>query len=311
MLHIIGLVLKCIGILLAVLLGVIILLLGILLFVPLRYEGKADFPGKTEEITGQAKMTWFFHLIRADVLWKDGELSWKVRAAWKVLGGEASERKAADVAEKTVEEAAEVHTPETVTQGAKRVSEEKKTASSKPDSEKKTESSSTKNQTVQGLNKKRKETFLERIKKKFQKFLEWIKCTFCKICDKIKEGTELKDRILTFLQDETHKGAYARVKKEFIWLKRFFKVKKGHITLRFGFDDPSLTGKILGILGMLYPLVNGNLYVTPEFEEECLEGQIDLKGQMRLIHLVIFVIRLVLDKHVRQTYKDVIEWKDS
>ena len=45
MLHIIGMILKIIGIILAVILGILVLLICIVLFVPLKYEIKAKFEG--------------------------------------------------------------------------------------------------------------------------------------------------------------------------------------------------------------------------------------------------------------------------
>lgn len=319
MLHIIGFIFKCIGILLAVLLGVFLLLLAVLLFVPLRYEGKAEFPGQEEKITARGKATWLLHLLWAEVAWQNGEVRWKVRFAWKFFGSERTENEAAKDVEEIMEETAEASLPKNMTAEKQSVREEKKAEPKQQDLERKTESSSSKKKTadekkarsVKEQSAKKKDTFWGKIKKKFRKVLEWIKCTFRKICDKIKEGRKFKERVMEFLQNEAHKEAVLRAKKEFIWLKRFLKVKKGHITLRFGFEDPSLTGKMLGVLGILYPIVNGNLYVTPEFEEECLEGEVYLKGQMRGIHLLILLIRMAADQNVRQTYKDIMEWKDS
>ena len=51
-LHIIGLILKIIGIILLVILGILLLVIGVLLFVPLRYELRAEFPGKLEDAEG-------------------------------------------------------------------------------------------------------------------------------------------------------------------------------------------------------------------------------------------------------------------
>ena len=54
-LHIIGLILKIIGILLLVILGILLLVIGVLLFVPLRYELRAEFPGKLRRWTGRSR----------------------------------------------------------------------------------------------------------------------------------------------------------------------------------------------------------------------------------------------------------------
>ena len=62
-LHIIGLILKIIGIILLVILGILLLVIGVLLFVPLRYELRAEFPGKLEDAEGNLKISWMLHLI--------------------------------------------------------------------------------------------------------------------------------------------------------------------------------------------------------------------------------------------------------
>ena len=66
-LHIIGLILKIIGILLLVILGILLLVIGVLLFVPLRYELRAEFPGKLEDAEGNLKISWLLHLIAGRV----------------------------------------------------------------------------------------------------------------------------------------------------------------------------------------------------------------------------------------------------
>lgn len=301
MLHIIGMILKCIGILLAVILGLIVLLLVIVLFVPIRFEINASFSGKPEDITASAKVTWILHLIRADVKWQKQKLDWRVRAAWKIFDGKE------DVKEevKEVEEAgwnvdeketktAKVETPK---------AESKKIESPKKESEKKPE-------TEEPIEDKVSEkTFLKKIKGEILEIIERIKCTFQKICDKIKEGIDLKEKVVEFLTSKVHRAAFLRVRKELVWLKRFFKVKKGNINLRFGFEDPATTGQALAALSVLYALLNGNVYVEPDFEEKCLEGRVYLKGRLRLIYPTILAIKVVLDKNIRQTYKDIKEFK--
>ena len=80
-LHIIGIILKIIGILLLVILGLLLVLIGILLFVPVRYELQADFPGKMEDIKGTLKVSWLLHLISGRATYKNGDFDLKGRIA--------------------------------------------------------------------------------------------------------------------------------------------------------------------------------------------------------------------------------------
>lgn len=315
MLHIIGWILKCILILMAIVIGIILLLLATVLFVPIRYEGKAEFPGEVEKITAALKVTWLLHLVCADVNWKEEELRWKVRVVWKTFG--ESEKGKSET--ETVEEISKKKEEPKVEPLKKEIPEKdvSKKESPKEEIPKKAHSEDDKHTTEKqekessSKNSKKKEPFLARIKKKVKEIWQQIKYTIQKICDKIKEGNELKNEVLTFLKEKVHKRAFCKLKKELIWLKRFFKITKADIRLRFGFEDPSITGQVLGALGVLYALVEGNIDVTPDFQEKCLEGQVYLKGRMRIIYIVIPTLRLIVDKAVRQTYKDFREWKES
>lgn len=310
MLHIIGLILKIIGIMLLVILGIIVLLLCVVLFVPVRYEVKANFPGKLEELDIRAKATWLFHFVRADVIWENSELYWKIRAAWKVFdGSEAEEEKVTEPPKKQKEVPKKVETSKKA-EVSKKTEHSKKTETLKQESTPKQKEVSKKAETSKKEEPK-KESILEKVKKKILAVFGKIKYTFKKIYDKIKEGIDLKDKVIAFIEDASHRAALTRIKKELVWLKRFFKVTKGNINLRFGFEDPSVTGKILAVLGMIYPFVGGNMNVEPEFEEQCLEGNLYLKGRLRMIHLLMLVIKLLLDEHVRKIYQDVKAWSES
>ena len=70
-----------------------------------------------------------------------------------------------------------------------------------------------------------------------------IKCTIQGLCDKIKLLTEKKDKLTQFVQDESHIRAYESVKKELFWYLKKLRPRKMEAVLRYGFDDPSYTGK--------------------------------------------------------------------
>lgn len=85
-LHIVGLILKIIGILLLAILGILLLVIGVLLFVPLRYELRAEFPGKLEDAEGNLKISWLLYLIAGRVEYRNGDVKWQGRIVWKKLG---------------------------------------------------------------------------------------------------------------------------------------------------------------------------------------------------------------------------------
>ena len=67
-----------------------------------------------------------------------------------------------------------------------------------------------------------------------------------------------------------------------------------------GTGDPASTGQIMAIQGMLYPWHKGNIQLEPDFEEKYIEGELHLKGIIRLGTLGICGLRILLNKNVRR-----------
>ena len=67
-----------------------------------------------------------------------------------------------------------------------------------------------------------------------------------------------------------------------------------------GTGDPASTGQIMAIQGMLYPCHKGNIRLEPDFEEKYIEGELHLKGRIRLGTLGICGLRILLNKNVRR-----------
>ena len=85
MLHILFLILKIIGIILAVILGLILLVICIVLFVPICYKADLHGSGNARELTVHAKVSWLFGLIKAVFALENGKTDLSVRIAWKKL----------------------------------------------------------------------------------------------------------------------------------------------------------------------------------------------------------------------------------
>lgn len=489
MLHIIGLILKIIGIILAVILGILVLLVCVILFVPVRYEIQGQFPGKIPEAKATLKISWLLHLIAVRAWYDEGRLHWKARAAWIRLdsdkpaeekqirdgekkisdekngagkkndvGKKSNDEKKSDAGKKndvgkksdagnksddekknnngeksdawkeidsrkdekagrkaaaenvkaesagarvkvesceekvefceekvesgeegvesgkekvesseekvkSCEEKAEIFDDQAADCGEeKRNTEEKQSTidaderesipgkQSAVDSDKEEgkdleirqtheESASGKSGSGSGDTGKKSEKFeseqvrdkgerksrddgkaekkrrkkkrkplrliLHGLMEKIKKFFAKIKYTFGKICDKLKIVSKKKEQLIAFLEDETHKKAFARVKKELVWLKRFLKPKKCRADLCFGFEDPYHTGQALAVLGMIYPLTGNYMNISPDFERRVLEGEIYLRGTLRAFHLAMLALKVISDGNVRRSYRDI------
>lgn len=309
MLHIIGLILRILGICLLGIIGFLLLLLCILLFVPVRYELRAEFPGEIRGSKVNFRLTWLLHLLSAKARYEEQELTWRVRVAWKKFAkaempvGETEE-------EPDIEKAADAkQEPD-----AKQALDEKEKSDIKEASDIKgiSEDSSkkrTKRENQENGKKEKKPSVYERLNQKIITIWRKIKYTFVKICGKIKGKakniSDTKDAIQIFLNDEVHRSAFRKIKKELIWMKRLLKPKIFRVRLNYGFEDPCLTGQVLGLLGMVYPFVGDNMEIEPDFEQKVLQGDIHIKGRIRMIHLAVFGVKLFIHKETRKTIMEI------
>jgi len=88
-------------------------------------------------------------------------------------------------------------------------------------------------------------------------------------------------------------------------LKRSVKLKKIRLRFRFGLGDPSQTGIVYGLLqpviAYVTPMADRMVVeVEPVFNEETLEGSLELDLRLRLFRLVVPAMKLILSKPVRQ-----------
>ena len=90
---------------------------------------------------------------------------------------------------------------------------------------------------------------------------------------------------------------------------KHLKPKKADVRIIYGFDDPYHTGQALAVFGVLYPFVGGCISVTPDFEHQVLKGSAYLKGKIYLWYFVQSGWKLIWNRNVRQTYRDIRNFK--
>ena len=232
---------------------------------------------KTEDgikaLSFEAKAYWFLHLFTAYYIYKDKQSDWQVRIGWKTFNHKdhesstRSEKKQEDV-----------------------------------ESSEKDENTSTK-QTDENKDAETTSKSCEKHCKK-QSWFEKIKCTIIKICDKIKTCGETKEKVTSFLTDDVHVEAFKIVKREIGILARHLRPRRIRGFVRFGFEDPYRTGQVLAGLSILYPFYGENVDIYPDFEQKILEGDLYIKGHVRMVHLAVLLWRLFFNRYIRRTYRD-------
>ena len=273
-------ILKIIGWILLAVLGLFVLAVCFVLFTPLRYKGEAGCQGKKETLWAQLQFSLLFRFAEGCVEYADGKTTWRLRVAWKQLqGAEAKQvmEETASVAESMAENA----------QTGVGIPEEKPRKSPEKSFEKSAKKA-----------EDEKRSFFERIEYTFQVF-----------CDKMNVLIEKKEKIRSFLEDEIHHAAFLKAIQSLKRLVLRLKPTDFSGNVRFGFEDPAVTGKTLAVLSVTAPFFEGNLEVEPEFQEEILEGELLIAGKLTAWKFAALVLELFTDKNIRKTISHIKNFK--
>lgn len=284
MLHILFMILKITGIIIAVILGLVLALLLVVLFVPLRYRINSSCDGSLDSLEVDVRFSWLLHLISGYFVFKEKETDWQARIAWKKLNIEETEKPKKDLK-------------------VKKSSEKTKVKAEEPQ------------RLAEQVEKAEKVKLIEeqpvKIKKRFsivgkvKDFFENIKYTITKMCDTIKVLFEKKEKLVEFLNHKIHRNAFTKTKQEIMRLCKFLKPKKikGHI--HYGFEDPYTTGTVLAGASILYPFYGSHVTIQPDFENQVFEGELYVTGRIRVIYAIIVLFHLIINEDMKITYQHI------
>ena len=341
MLQVMLFILKLIGWILLAVLGLLVLVLAAALFTPLCYEAEVDCPGALPDLEAGVRFRIFFRLVSGSFRYQNKKFSWNIRAAWIRLGNQAdaeeaeekTEEAACDLAKAGEEEleriAVEPEEKETKETGVKNPEAEEETKESGADSPEVTaeeqrnaakpkaeesgeveriqeKSMAVENQKIESVSEST--LAVEEQKKsltdKIAAFFEKIKYTFDRMCAKIRILLEKKEIVTGFLTSEIHQSAFQKCLAEL--KKMLFRLRPRRVAgeIRFGFEDPSLTGRVLAGLSMAFPYWGDHVRCSPDFEEKVLEGRLSVGGSLRLLPAAAMGWNLLWSRNVRRTIRD-------
>ena len=289
MLHIILTILKILGVFLLWFFAFIFLLLLLVLFVPVKYRIKAI---KGEEVEGRLLISWLFYIFcfRLEYGSQRKNIEFLLCGIPLKISGKKKRRK------KEKKEKEKIYYEENSLPSIKKEEEELKREEISHLQDGETDSKKREHK------KRKKKSIFSFIQKIFQ-FFKKIGYTFSTLCDRIKS---IKD------EWEYYTGLFSDEKNIQIIKKCLGQVKKGvgHIMprkckgfLRIGMKDPAWTGRILSILGILYPLYGEKIKIIPEFEQTIFEGEILLAGRIRAFVLLRMGLALYFNRELKQLMK--------
>lgn len=341
MLHILLLILKIIGIILAVIIGLVLLTLLCILFVPLRYRIKAD--GKLwedEPFRAEVKISWLLHIVNAtfsyphaayvkvrififtvmntskkdiseassdiseDDAFHDEEYENKLEDWQSVEGGKYSGEKEAAVNTGNEEASGEDNRKE----------EERLRADADKLAERLSEvfgeADSYKDLTIEEITEdsdayadKETERAVFLFFKNLWRAIKNIKYTICRICDRIRKIISNIEYYVEVLQSDLFQAAFGVSRKQLMRIVRAVRPDRCRINLIAGTGDPAGTGQILALYGMLYPFIGNNVFIQADFEEQRIEGDLYIKGKITIYRLLFAAFRVYSDKNIRQLIK--------
>lgn len=320
MIHILFMILKALGILLLVLLFLVLLIVCTVLFLPFCYRAQVL---KEEEgfacVKASGRVSWLFGAValtasyeeqkpEAQILLFGASLeTWKRRLK-KIRRGEASvprteenETENALEAEKTAEQKA----PD-------QKEKQQKVTAQKEQPEQEQEPDAPKKSILErffGRIEYLPEKLLNLASRLLQMAFRLLELPFRlleKLEQKIQAGRRLKrkwESVKKFFRSKMFREALLHAKKEVLYFLKKAAPKKVTGTVRFGFDDPALTGETLGILGMIYGKLPKDLSIQPDFEQEILRGDVRMKGSFQAVTAAGIALRLFRDQNLRKTIR--------
>lgn len=333
MLHILLLILKWIGIVLAVFLLLVLLLINLGLFVPVRYRADASCQNDIETLEAEFELSWMWKLFFLTACWKKGKADMKIRIGWKYLFSEEKEGKSEEKIEvpeekeendlqkekeeqKFLKEQKESLPPEKTNrslpennvqeQAEKRECHQEKTESGIDKEEEEKESFTADRRKAGGRKKK---PLWDRMKEKISEWIESCKSFWRKILAMRRNFRGKKEQIESFLTDASHRRAFCSLKRE---VRRFLghvSPKDVKIVGKIGLEDPYMTGQALAVLGMLFPFLGENTVVVPDFENKVLEGSVHIEGKIHNFRMLAILWRLIKDRDVRKIIIDIKKLK--
>jgi hypothetical protein len=100
-------------------------------------------------------------------------------------------------------------------------------------------------------------------------------------------------RLLQMIRDDNTSQLIALIMENAGFLLHHIKPSRIKGWVHFGTSDPCTTGQILGVLGVVFAAWGKGIAVKPDFEEEILEGEVEIRGRLRLVIVLIIVFRIL------------------
>ena len=334
MLHIFLLILKILLITVLILIGLVLVLLLLLLFVPVRYRFYAE---KHDNFICKLKASWlgFVFCFKANYD-ENGFVYWLRSFGGTLVSNEDgfseesqeetdTETEVAESEKETrMREKAEVREAKKLKKQEKReqaeVEKAKKTEKQEAEDAESDQQDGLSDQMLQDADldredrdanrefaeahsefQKSPETIFTRIGKKFDRFVIAVKDKIEAVVRKLHHMKDKAEQYKKFVRAGTTKQAFQVLKRNVILLLKHLNPTKIKGQVTYGSGDPASTGKQLGYLSLILPLYYNKIDITPDFSKKILEGDIFIKGRIRVYNILYYCCKVYFNKYVKRS----------
>lgn len=147
-----------------------------------------------------------------------------------------------------------------------------------------------------------------------------VKLFFAGLLKKLKalgqQLSDIKDTVdqwIEILSREQTKAAISKAKNQTAGLLKHILPRRWKAYVEFGFEDPAMTGKLLGYYWMFIGLWAEHFICVPDFENKVFKGSIRAKGHIQLIKFICVAWHVFFDKdfvYLRNLSSEIKSKKD-
>lgn len=290
--HVILQILAVIGIVLLVLLALLILTVLAVLFVPIRYRASGE--KEADRIEGVAAVSFLYPFLSFKWQRAGNENRWalrllgiKLKSSRKADKGKVAEPEKTDKGK--AEETAQAAKPE---KAAEPVKEEKQPATP-----------SVQNAEAEDAARQAEETGTQKTDRGSSE--KKARFTISGLCDKMEKIRDNVEYYKERLTAEENRLFLKRTKERIFAVLKSIKPKVLTARVVCGTGSPDTTGYVCAVYGMLYPVIEDRISFTADFENKVLDGELSVKGKVRVATLVRHGIKILLDKQLKVFLKEM------
>lgn len=277
--HIFLVIIKIIGITVLILLGIAVALSLLVLFVPVRYIIRADFDN---DATLRIDITWLLRMFHFRMGYPGGE-KWSAR----VLGipvmhsGRTGRKKRRRPKKKDKSNDSGKDSGLVKDCNDNKENDDTVNVNTDINSDANTNTNAANNRSGSKKRSRRGSRGLKKYKKKI---------------------TSVKS-LLGTVRDDNNKRVIVFLKDIFTRLLKRVRPKKIRADMIIGFEDPAHTGLLFGAIGILTVCWKGKYNITPDFEQKILKGRIIAAGYVRLVYMLYYLIKIILNEDIKRVMK--------